>query len=364
MKLALTAGGSGGHIFPALSVLQAMEKRGLVERRNVRFFGPENRGERELVDFSDVAFVAVPAGAVRGRGPIALARSAVRIVWGTAVALRRLRSFAPDVVFSTGGYASFPASVAARLLRRPLVVFLPDVRPGWAVRAESRLATRMATTAEAALTHLPETKTAVTGYPVRKAFFDADREAARAALGVQPGELLLLVAGASQGARAINEAVFRGLRTFVTTMKVVHVTGPNDYDEAAGYESQLGEELAGRYFPARFRHDLPTVMVAADLAVLRAGASTLGELTAAGLPAILVPGTYAGGHQRDNAEWLAAEGAAIVLAEADLHRLADLVRELADDEERLARMRACATKLARPGAADAIADIVVEVARR
>jgi UDP-N-acetylglucosamine--N-acetylmuramyl-(pentapeptide) pyrophosphoryl-undecaprenol N-acetylglucosamine transferase len=341
-----------------------MEARGLVQRKDVRFFGPENRGERSLMDGSGVAFVPVPAGAVRGRGPLALLRSAGRIGWGTLVALRRLRSFAPDVVFSTGGYASFPASVAARILRRPLVVFLPDVRPGWAVRAESRLATRMATTAEAAVSHLPEKKTAVTGYPVRKAFFDANREAARATLGVRPGELLLLVAGASQGAQAINGAVFRGLRTFVTTMKVVHVTGPTDYDEAAGYESQLGAELAGRYFPAPFRHDLPTVMVAADLAVMRAGASTLGELTAAGLPAILVPGTYAGGHQRDNAEWLAAQGAAVVLAEADLHRLPDLVRELADDEARLPAMRACAAKLARPGAADAIADIVVEAARR
>ncbi len=150
MRLALTAGGTGGHIFPALSVLQALRRRpGAVSE--VCFFGPEDRGERTMVESHGMRFVSVPSGQVRGRGPLALGRSIVRLAWGTLVALRRLRAFRPDAVFSTGGYGSFPASLAARLLRKPLIVYLPDVRPGWAVKAEMRLATRMATTAEAAL---------------------------------------------------------------------------------------------------------------------------------------------------------------------------------------------------------------------
>ena len=104
-------------------------------------------------------------------------------------------------------------------------------------------------------------------------------------------------------------------------------------------------------------------MLAADLAVLRAGASTLGELTAAGLPAVLVPGTFAGGHQRDNAKWLADGGAAVVLDESAIARLGDTVLALINDESRLAAMSAAANRLARPGAADAIADIIVEAAR-
>jgi UDP-N-acetylglucosamine--N-acetylmuramyl-(pentapeptide) pyrophosphoryl-undecaprenol N-acetylglucosamine transferase len=362
MRLALTAGGTGGHVMPALAVMEAVRARN--PGVEVRFFGPEDRGERKMVEGRGVGFVPVPSAAVRGRGPLRLARSAWRIAAGVAVATRQLRKYRPDVVFSTGGYASFPCSVAARILRRPLVLYLPDVTPGWAVRAEQRLATRLATTTEAALAHLPRRKTTVTGYPVRAAFFARTREQARAALGVAPGERVLLVAGASQGARAINAAVFAALRPLVAEATVFHVTGADEYDEAAGLESRLGGELAKRYRPAAFRDDLPDVMLAADLAVMRAGASTLGELTAAALPAILVPGTYAGGHQRHNAEWLVQHGAAVLLEERELGSFAERVLELLGDDARRATMRKAAASLARPDAADRIAAIVCEVATR
>ncbi|MFN0146492.1 MAG: UDP-N-acetylglucosamine--N-acetylmuramyl-(pentapeptide) pyrophosphoryl-undecaprenol N-acetylglucosamine transferase [Dehalococcoidia bacterium] len=362
MRLALTAGGTGGHIFPALAVLDALRARpGLLEE--VRWFGPDNRGERTLVEAAGLRFEAVTSAPVLGRGPLALLRSAFLLLGGTWSAFRKLRAFGPDAVFSTGGYASFPGALAARLLRLPLVVYLPDVSPGWAVRAEMRLASRMATTADAALAFLPRKKTVVTGYPVRDTFLTTTREVARRQLGLDPGEKVLLVAGASQGAAAINRAVFAALPRFLAEMRVYHVTGPAGYDEAAGLGRQLAPELAGRYVPAPFRDDLPVVMLAADLAVLRAGASTLGELTAARLPAVMIPGTFAGGHQRHNAKWLADAGAALIVEESAIAGLADCVFGLINDEERLAAMRAAAKGLARPGAADAIADLIVEAAR-
>lgn len=363
MKLALTAGGTGGHILPALAVLEALQARPGV-LGEVRFFGPDDRGERARVEAHGLRFESVPAAPIRGRSPLRLARSLVRLGWGLAVALRRVAAFRPDVVFSTGGYGSFPVSLATRLLFRPLVVYLPDVRPGWAVKVEQRLATGMATTTEAALAFLPRQKTQVTGYPVRRSFFEETRETARARLGLEPEERVVLIAGASQGARALNAAVFRGLRSLVEVATVFHVTGADEYDDAAGFRAEIGENLAGRYRPAPFREDLPVVMRAADLAVLRAGASTLGELPAAALPAILVPGTYAGGHQRDNAAWLEEGGAAVILAEKDLGRLADHVLDLLEDEQRLADMRQAAARLARPNAADAIADLIVAAARQ
>ena len=308
-------------------------------------------------------FEAVSAAAIRGRGPLGLASSLTRLGWGTMVALRRLLAFRPAAVFSTGGYASFPCCLAARVLRKPIVVYLPDVAPGWAVKAEVRLATRIATTTDAALAHLPRAKTTVTGYPVRSAFFGQTREEARHLLGIPADARVLLIAGASQGAAAINAAVFKGIRTLLNSGTVTHITGPADYDEARGFESQLGEELAGRYHPSPFREDLPALMLAADLAVMRAGASTLGELTAAGLPAVLVPGTFAGGHQRANAQWLADAGAAIVLDEKDLGRLCDTVADLLEDEHRLAAMAAAARAHARPDAARDIAKLVLEVAK-
>ncbi|MGE5595110.1 MAG: UDP-N-acetylglucosamine--N-acetylmuramyl-(pentapeptide) pyrophosphoryl-undecaprenol N-acetylglucosamine transferase [Hyphomicrobiales bacterium] len=361
MRLALTAGGTGGHIFPALAVLDALERAGGLEA--VRFFGPEDRGERARVEARGLQFEPVPAAAVRGRGPISLAKSVLRLLAGTWTGFRKLRAFQPDVVFSTGGYGSFPCSVAARLLRLPLVVYLPDVTPGWAVSAEKRLATRVATTTEAALEFLPRKKTTVTGYPVRSTFFETSRDEARAQLELPKDAKVLVVAGASQGAQRINRAVFESLAGLAKSAVVFHVTGERDAAEAQRMRAGLGT-LAENYRPAAFREDLPLLMVAADLAVMRAGASVLGELPAAGLPSVLIPGTFAGGHQRDNARWLASEGAAVVLEEADLAQFEALVQELLADDARLAGMREAARRLARPDAADAIARVVREVAKR
>ncbi|MFN8507499.1 MAG: UDP-N-acetylglucosamine--N-acetylmuramyl-(pentapeptide) pyrophosphoryl-undecaprenol N-acetylglucosamine transferase [Dehalococcoidia bacterium] len=362
MRLALTAGGTGGHILPALAVYDALVARGIASE--VRFFGPEDRGERARVEAKGIAFEAVSAAAVRGKGPLSLAKAMFRLATGTFAAARRLRAFRPDAVFSTGGYASFPASLAARILRRPLVVYLPDVSPGWAVRAETRLATRMATTAEAALAFLPAKKTVITGYPVRAEFFATTREEARAALGIAAGDRVLVVAGASQGAKAINAAIFAALPALLPSTVVVHVTGPAEAPDAERLRAALDPTLAARYHTAAFREDLPVVMLAADLAVMRAGASVLGELPAAKLPSILIPGTFAGGHQRDNARFLADGGAAVVLEERDIAALPATIESLIDDSTRLTAMREAAAKLARPGAASAIVDLLLEVAKR
>lgn len=363
MRLALTAGGTGGHILPAMAVLDALRTRNGV-LTEVCFFGPDDRGEREMVESRGVAFIPVPAAGVRGRGPLRLAGSLVRLARGVVVAFKRLRAFRPDAVFSTGGYASFPASVAARVLRRPLVVYLPDVTPGWAVRAEQHLATRIATTTEAGLAHLPQRKTIVTGYPVRKLFFETSREQARGMLGLAAHDPVLLIAGATQGARAINQAIFASAAPLCTAAIVYHVTGTADLAAARAVRDALPAGLRERYHVDPYREDLPLLMLGADLGVFRAGASVLGEVPAAGLPAVLVPGRYAGGHQRDNARWLEQGGAAEVVEEDALTGLADRLLALLGDAGRLAAMRESARAMARPGAADAIAGLIVEVARQ
>jgi UDP-N-acetylglucosamine--N-acetylmuramyl-(pentapeptide) pyrophosphoryl-undecaprenol N-acetylglucosamine transferase len=362
VRLALTGGGTGGHILPALTVLEAIRARA-GEGLEVRWFGPEDRGERPRIEAAGVRFESIPASPIRGKGPGKVARALWQLVRGTSRCFWRMRSFDADVVFSTGGYGSFPGCVAARLLRKPLVVYLPDVEPGWAVRAERRLATHMATTTEAALKWLPKAKTTVTGYPVRHEFHELTRESARAQLGLAADERVVVIAGATQGAHAINEAVFRGLRNLVEEMTVFHVTGPADTTDAAGNCEALGAGLAPRYNFDAFREDLPAIMVAADVGVMRAGASTLGELPAAGLPAILVPAKYAGGHQKSNAAWLADRGAAVVMDEDKLGGLANQVIDLMNDEDRRAEMRRAACAAAQPDAANRIAELVLGAAK-
>ena len=359
MRVALAAGGTAGHIFPALATLGALRATG--DPVEARFFGPDNRGERALVQGHDVPFEAVPAAPLRGRSPLALARGLARTALGVAAALRSLRRFRPNVMLSTGGYGSFPPSVAARILRLPLVVFLPDVEPGLAVRAESRLATLIAAATEAALPRLPAGKTVVSGYPVRDAF-RTPREDAREALGWSADERVLLVAGATQGAQAINLAVWRALPRLCEAARIVHITGQAASDKAEAERKALPEPLRERYEPAPFREDLPALMVAADLAVMRAGASTLGELPAAALPAILVPGTFAGGHQLENARWLAGHGAAVVLEEADLGKLEGRVLDLLHDDEQRGAMAEAARSAGHADGAERLAAILREVA--
>ncbi|MCA9829499.1 MAG: UDP-N-acetylglucosamine--N-acetylmuramyl-(pentapeptide) pyrophosphoryl-undecaprenol N-acetylglucosamine transferase [Dehalococcoidia bacterium] len=361
MRIAIAAGGTGGHIYPAISVVEALRKR--EPAIEVRVFGPDNRGERTMVEGAGLVLERIPAAAMRDRGPLAVFRGGLRIVRGIALSWWKLRRFKADAVFSTGGYGSFPQSVAARLLRKPLVVFLPDVAPGWAVKAERRFATRMATSTDLALQHLPPGKTSVTGYPVRSAFFDTNRNEMRRALGAGDGDPILLIAGASQGAQALNRAVFAHLAELTKRAHVVHITGAAGAAEAGAAKRELGN-LESRYQPFSFRGDLPALMVAADLAILRAGASILGEVPAAGLAAILLPGEYAGGHQRGNALWLVEAGAAELLTEAEIGILAPSALSILDDPERLQRMRAAATLLARPQAADTIATIIEEVVKR
>jgi UDP-N-acetylglucosamine--N-acetylmuramyl-(pentapeptide) pyrophosphoryl-undecaprenol N-acetylglucosamine transferase len=251
--------------------------------------------------------------------------------------------------------------VAARLLRRPLVVYLPDVTPGWAVRLLSRLATRMTTTSERALAYLPASKTTVVGYPVREEFWTRDRASARARLSLPAGGKMLLVTAGSLGAQKINDAVAASLARILEHATVVHVTGPDGEKAANAQRASLSPDQQQRYVVRGYLDDMPAAMIAADLVVSRAGASSLGELPAAGAPSILVPGEYEGWSQAPNAEHMQAAGAAVMLRNAELERLGDLVLELLGDEARLQAMGMAARALARPEAARDLARVLIDV---
>jgi UDP-N-acetylglucosamine--N-acetylmuramyl-(pentapeptide) pyrophosphoryl-undecaprenol N-acetylglucosamine transferase len=360
LKVVLSGGGTGGHVYPGLAVGRALQRRAR-EPVQLLYIGVKGRVDERLVPAEGVPFEAVAGGQVRVGllgGLVGLAK----LTLGALQAWTILRRERPDAVFATGGYASVPVGVAARLLRLPLVVFLPDVRPGWAVRLLARLATRMATASEAALALLPREKTHVTGYPVRDEFWSVDHEEARERLGLPRDARVLLVYGGSQGAHAINEAVWAQLPRLVERCVVLHITGQADEPLAARARERLPETMHERYRPVAFLRELPAAMKAADLAVTRAGAAVLGELPAAGLPAILVPGVFDGHDQTPNAEYLASRGAAIVLPQRRLEELADHVLALLDDTRRLAAMAAAARALAQPDAAGALADLLLEVA--
>ena len=363
MRILLTGGGTGGHVYPALSAAEALRQRA-GEPVELLFAGTQRGDVERLAAGAGIPFAEVSAAPVRGRTPRQLAGTAWQLALGTAEAWRLVGRFRPQVVLATGGYASVPVSVAARLRGVPLVLYLPDVHPGWAVRFLAKLARRIAVTSEGSLRHLPRGKTRVTGYPVRAAFFTQhtqDRCAARQQLGFAADLPLLLVTGATQGAQAINAAVFAALPALLPHCAVLHQTGDSGLAEAERHAAALPEQLRPRYRPAAYLDEMPVAMAAADLAVMRAGASSLAEPPAVGLATILVPGRFS--DQRANAAFMAKRGAAIMLSEDDLAGLPATVLGLLNDRARLCAMREAARSLARPDAAQAIAALVLEAAR-
>ncbi|MEX0750783.1 MAG: UDP-N-acetylglucosamine--N-acetylmuramyl-(pentapeptide) pyrophosphoryl-undecaprenol N-acetylglucosamine transferase [Dehalococcoidia bacterium] len=362
--MVLAGGGTGGHVYPSLAVARALEAemRGRAEALDMLYIGVKGRVDAQIVPREGIAFRAISAGQLRVASPITFARNIVKLALGIVQSLWALGRYRPDVVFATGGYASVPVSVAARVLRKPLVVYLPDVTPGWAVRLLSRLATRMTTTSERALDYLPAHKTTVVGYPVRGDFWSLDRNAARDRGGLPRDAKVVLVTGASLGAHAINRAIVAALPDLLARAHVMHLTGADDEAWAIAQREQLDANLRERYHVRGYTDDMPAAMIAADLVVSRSGASTLGELPAAGAAAILVPGEYEGWSQAPNAEYLQAQGGAVMLRNAEIERLGEVVIELLEDDARRERMAAAMRTLARPDAARDLARTLIEVA--
>ena len=332
----------------------------------VTYVGGEGSVEERLVRRAGVRFVGVPAGGIHGMAPWRAAWNLTKLVRGFGATLRLGRRERPHALFVTGGYASVPVALAAWTLRVPILVYLPDIEPGLAVRFIARLATRVAVTTEDSRAYFPDRKVVVTGYPVRPEFAGLTREEARERLGLPQEEPVLLAFGGSHGARSINRAVTAVLEELLGMAQVVHISGRLDWPWVSERADRLPADLRSRYHPYPYLHEeMGYALAAADLVVCRAGASTLGELPYFGLPAVLVPYPHAWRYQRVNAEWLAERGAAVVLEDERLgETLLPTVRRLLADADRLKRMRERSRAVARPGAAARLAVQLRALARR
>jgi UDP-N-acetylglucosamine--N-acetylmuramyl-(pentapeptide) pyrophosphoryl-undecaprenol N-acetylglucosamine transferase len=353
MRLALAGGGTGGHVYPAIAVAERLRERGEVE---LLYYGTEHGAERRIAEQEGIPFRTVPAAQVRVRKPWLIARGLLQLWQGSRTARRMLEADRPGAIFATGGYAAAPLGRAAKQAGIPLVVFLPDAHPGWAVRFMARYATVVACAVEAATDRLPPDKTVVTGYPVRRQFLEANREAGIRAFDLDTSLPTVLVTGGSLGARAINTAVAAALPRWLQHGQVIHVCGRGHAADLEAVRAGLSEPARGRYHLVPYTDAMASAMAAADLAVTRAGASALGELSAMGLPAVVVPGNYS--DQGLNADYLAARGAIVHLPEDRIHELESVVLDLLRDAGIRAEMARAMRALARPDAAEQLADLV------
>jgi UDP-N-acetylglucosamine:LPS N-acetylglucosamine transferase len=291
----------------------------------------------------------------------------VRLALSVPQAMALLMFRRPAAIFTTGGYVALPVLLAASALRIPVVMWDGNVVPGRSVRATARLAGCLAVTFESTCAALGGRRPPcyVTGTPIRDPR-SVSRGDARKALGVGAGEKLLLIFGGSQAVRRFNEAVAGALPRLVERVRVIHVTGDSGYEEAVSGRNALPEELRDRYRPERFLDEEMTLaLAAADLVIGRAGSSTLAEVAAFGLPMVVVPYPHAAGHQRRNAEEMVRSGAARLVEDADFDADALLAAAgILDDERTHDEMAAAARSLARPGAAEAVAELLVAAAER
>jgi len=351
----ISGGGTGGHVYPILAVVEALKRQ--VASCKFLYVGSRGGVEEGIASRVGLPFTAISTGGLRGLAPWTVAGHLFKMMAGFVQSLAIVRDFSPDVVLVTGGYVCAPVAAAAWLRRVPLLVLLPDLEPGLAVRALSRLATRVAVSFPEVARYFDPSKVVTAGYPVRAEFFAADKAEARRAFGLEKELKTVTVFGGSRGAHSINLALSQCLERLLEAGQVIHICGQLDAEWVVENEARLPERLRNRYRAYSYLHEeMPSALAAADLAVARAGAATLGEFPALGLPSILVPYPYAGQHQELNADYLVSRGAALKIADADMReKLLPVILELLNDEEALAVMSERAQALARPDAAQRIA---------
>jgi UDP-N-acetylglucosamine--N-acetylmuramyl-(pentapeptide) pyrophosphoryl-undecaprenol N-acetylglucosamine transferase len=364
MRLLIAGGGTGGHIYPALAVARSLRAR--AGTPELGWLGGHRGLERDIVPPAGIPLRRLFLRSLRSAGrDVHVVLDPVRLALSVPQALLLLVARRPAAIFTTGGYVAIPVLLAAAVLRIPSVLWDGNVVPGRSTRLVARLATVVAVSHAATGAALGRPHTYVTGTPIRS-IADVDPDEARERFGGRPGERILLVFGGSQAVRRINDSVLGALPRLVERVRVVHVTGDAGYAAALAAREALPTELRDRYRPFPFLHeDMTAALAAADLAVGRAGASTLAEAAAFALPTAIVPYPHASGHQRLNAEAFAEAGAAVLIEDEalDAARLLDVAGLLADPA-RHAVMSAAARELARPAAAAAVADLVLAVANR
>jgi UDP-N-acetylglucosamine--N-acetylmuramyl-(pentapeptide) pyrophosphoryl-undecaprenol N-acetylglucosamine transferase len=300
------------------------------------------------------------------RRDIHLVLDPLRLAASVPQALLWLVRRRPAAIFTTGGYVAIPVLIAARLLGIPALLWEGNVIPGRSVRATARMASALAVSFEATCAALPSGPPClVTGTPIRDVI-SIDRLAARERLGIPADGRLVVIFGGSQAVRRLNAAVMTALPRLVERFHVIHVAGPDGLAEAEAARAGLSEARRNRYRPAAFLgEDLLDALAAADLVVGRAGSSTLAEASAFGLPMVVVPYPHAGAHQRANAEVLANAGAAQLIDDDafDADALLAAVAVLENPTQH-ATMAAASRSLGRPGAAGAVATLLLALAER
>ena len=357
-------------MYPALAVVQGLNQLCADNPPDILWVGSSGGMEQSLVERAGLKIELISAEGLRGKNPVAALRGVTALGKGYGQSRQIINRFQPDVLFVTGGYVCAPVTLVARRTGIPIVIYLPDVEPGLAIKSLARFAIKVAVTTEDSRRFFKPGLTVVTGYPVRQELAEASENVegrkaeARKRLGLVDNLPMLLVFGGSRGARSINRAVGNDIEDYLAVCQVVHVSGTLDAEWVRSRKAEISSpELQARYHVFDYLHeDMTTALLAADLVISRAGASVMGEFPTIGLPSVLVPYPHAGTHQALNAHYLAGRHAAVAVDDADLNQdLKDTVINLITDTDKLQAMSNASHQLAKPDASLRLAQLILEV---
>lgn len=382
MRIVLTGGGTGGHVLPfeslieAIRTLYAKEKDTLPghvdpEELQISFLGVSNPEIDKFFQRSDISVTHIPSGKMRRYASVLTIFDLMfKLPLGIIIALWKMWNIMPDVVISKGGYGSIPTVLAAVVYRIPILLHESDVVPGSANAAIMRFASAITIGFAVSKEYLQaySKKLFVTGTPVRLTLPHTSKQSSKQTFGFPENEILLLVMGGSQGAKQINEALLSVLPDIIDTMCILHIAGPTQHEAVAKVASEILQSSPRKAFyksVAYLGETMASALMAADVVVARAGASSLAEIARLRVPSLIIPlADSANDHQRKNALAFEAAGGALVLDPSNLspHLLEQGIRRLVTDSELRATLSSNLEVLDFPNAATDIAKLTFQLA--
>jgi|LSQX01.2.fsa_nt_gb UDP-N-acetylglucosamine--N-acetylmuramyl-(pentapeptide) pyrophosphoryl-undecaprenol N-acetylglucosamine transferase len=367
LHIVMTGGGTGGHIYPALSIARSLQKR--LPAARIHYVGTEQGLEAQLVPREGYDFHCIRAAglerALSWKGVAALLKTGLGF-FQAGLLLKRIR---PSLVIGTGGYVCGPVVLAAARLGIPTMIHEQNAFPGLTNRLLARVASKVCVTFAESIDHFPAGVQIVhTGLPIRPEILAASREAGLKKLNLEASDFHILVVGGSRGAQSLNRSLIQVYRQIGRTKGLhwIHVTGEKGYNEYRKELLEAGIDLSenGNITLIPYLHGMENALAVSDLVIGRAGASFLAEILARGIPSILIPYPFAAeNHQEYNARAVSNQGAAIMVLEKDLtgELLVKLVQELLQDRERLRAMSARALDLGKPEALDQLVGLALDM---
>ncbi|MEK3887060.1 undecaprenyldiphospho-muramoylpentapeptide beta-N-acetylglucosaminyltransferase [Bacillus sp. FSL K6-3431] len=361
MKIIVSGGGTGGHIYPALALIRTIKKE--YPKTQFLYIGTEKGLEADIIRRENIPFETINITGFKRSLSLENLKTIFRFFKGVRDSKKLLKKFNPDAVVGTGGYVCGPVVYAAAKKRIPTIIHEQNSIPGLTNKFLSRYVDKVAVCFEQVREYFPESKVVLTGNPRASEVIGKKKMGVIQSFGLRDDLPIALIFGGSRGARPINEVVIKSLSQLSTKpYQVLYVTGESHYDEVRKEAELFGEFNNIVILP--FIHNMQELLASVDVVIGRAGATSLAEITALGLPSILIPSPYVtNNHQEKNAEALVEKGAAYMLTEKELtsQRLIEAIDRILLDESERTNMGNASKKLGIQDASNRLFDVIKEL---